>query len=197
MSTNEYQNAFERPLTFTPTRNLTSLQDDACEQQKRNQEDSTKLKYVTTNHIDLLNGHKQNWFGIALRDQLFTPAENMDADSQLRHGTLTNCKVRNNFGQLPIPTLPSLANSRAQDTDIESKYIWSQLTRERKECNPRETNFHDRSFYTFPEIKHQAIKSVQKSTHYRQGVSTRFLDLDKAQEQKRKDYLKISSLRPQ
>lgn len=198
MSTNEYEKAFDTSFTFTPTRNLTRQQDDECEQQQRNKEDMTKMKYFMTNHVDLLNGHNHNFFGIGLRDQLFTPAENMDGDSYLRHAPLTNCRVRNNFGQLPLPTLPSLANSRAQDTDLESKYIWPLHNRERKECNPRETTFYDRSFYVFPEemYKHEAIKSVQKSNDYRQGVSTRFMDLDVSQEKKRQEFSKMSSLRP-
>lgn len=195
MSTNEYNKAFDTSFTFTPSRNLTRQQDDACEQQKRNEEDGTKLKYVTTNYIDLLNGHKQNWFGIALRDQLFTPAENMDGDSKLRYSPLTNCKVRNNFGQLPIPTLPALNNSRAQDTDIESMYMWPIHNREEKSCNPRDTQYYDRSFYVFPEMKHEAIKSVQTGSHLRQGISTRFLNLDMDQEEKRKKYSMTSLLR--
>ena len=193
MSNNSFTSQFKNDFTFTPTRNLTGLLDDECEQQQRDQEDGTKLKYVTTNHVDLLEGHQQNWFGVSLRDQLFTPAENMDGDSYLRQAKLTNCKIRNNYGQLPIPTLPALHNSHAQDTDKEVN-LWPLHNRDRKECQPRETDFHNRSWYVFPDMKHQAIKSVQTSNSYRQGSSTRFTDLDKTQEAQRRAYSKTSSL---
>lgn len=194
MSDNTFTSEFKGNFSFTPTRNLTSLVDDECYQQRIASEDTKKLKYTTTNYIDLLEGHNQNWFGISMRDQLFTPAENMDGDSNLRYAPLTNCKVKNNFGQLPIPTLPSLYNARAQDTDKESKYIWGISTTERKECQPSDTNYHDRSWYIFPDMKHQAIRSVQTGSEYRQGTSTRFADLDKTQELKRREYVKTSSL---
>ena len=194
MSDKTFTSEFKGNFSFTPTRNLTSLVDDECYQQRIASEDTKKLKYTTTNYIDLLEGHNQNWFGISMRDQLFTPAENMDGDSNLRYAPLTNCKVKNNFGQLPIPTLPSLYNARAQDTDKESKYIWPLNTTERKECQPSDTQFHDRSWYIFPDLKHQAIKSVQTGNEYRQGTSTRFVDLDKEQELKRREYVKTSTL---
>jgi hypothetical protein len=194
MSDNTFSSEFNGDFSFTPTRNLTSLVDDECYQQRQNMQDSSKMKYVTTNYIDLLEGHSQNWFGISMRDQLFTPAENMDADSNLRNSKLTNCKVRNNFGQLPIPTLPALYNAHAQDTDKESKYIWPLSNEKHGGCQPMDTNYHDRSWYIFPEMKHQAIKSVQKSNDYRQGTSTRFVDLDKTQEVARRQYAKTSTL---
>lgn len=194
MSDNTFISKHKSDFTFTPTRNLTGLLDDECEQQKRDQDDTTKLKYVTTNHIDLLEGHTQNWFGIALRDQLFTPAEHMDSDSTLRFSPLTNCKIRNNYGQLPIPTLPSLGNAHVQDTDKQSKYIWPLHNRERNECQPRDDAFHNRSWYVFPEMKHEAIRSVQTSNDYRQGSSTRFLDLDETQREQRMQYTKTSTL---
>ena len=75
MSDNTYTSVYKDDLTFTPTRNLTRLRDDECEQQFQSNEDSTKLKYITTNHLDLLEGHEYNWFGIGLRDQVFVPTE--------------------------------------------------------------------------------------------------------------------------
>ena len=194
MSDNTFKSEYKSDFSFTPTRNLTRLIDDECEQQKRDAEDRTKMKYFTTNHIDLLEGHHQNWFGISMRDQLFTPAENMDGDSNLRYAPLTNCKVRNNYGQLPIPTLPALYNAHVQDTDKQAEFIWPLHNRERNECQPRDSNFHNRSWYIFPEMKHQAIRSVQKSNDYRQGTSTRFVDLDKTQEEQRRQYAKTSTL---
>ena len=194
MSDNTFNSEYKSTFSFTPTRNLTRLADDECEQQKRNTEDRTKMKYFTTNHIDLLEGHTQNWFGISMRDQLFTPAENMDGDSNLRYAPLTNCKVKNNYGQLPIPTLPALYNAHVQDTDKQAEFIWPLHNRERGECQPRDANFHNRSWYIFPEMKHQAIKSVQSSNDYRQGTSTRFVDLDKTQEEQRRQYIKTSTL---
>lgn len=194
MSDNSYKSMYKKDLTFTPTRNLTRLQDDECEQQRQAAEESTKLKYVTTNHLDLLEGHEYNWFGIGLRDQIFVPQENMDGDSYLRYAPLTNCRVRDSIGQLPIPTLPSLHNAHVQDTDKESNYLWPLHNRGEKTCNPREVDYYNRSFYLFPEMKHEAIKSVQTSTDYRQGISTRFLDLDTTQAEKRAEFEKSIEL---
>ena len=190
-------------LSFTPQRDLTRLQDDSCEQQKRGSEDTSKLKYITTNHLDLIEGHSYNWFGIGIRDQLFVPSENMDGDSILRYAPLTNCRIKDNYGQLPIPTLPSLHNAHAQDTDKESKMLWPLHDKGQKVCNPRDTDFFNRSFYLFPtelrepggELKHEAIKSVQQTNDYRQGISTRFLDLDQTQEQRNSEYKKSMILR--
>jgi hypothetical protein len=195
MSDNTYTSVYKDDLTFTPTRNLTRLQDDECEQQYRVNEDSTKLKYITTNHLDLLEGHEYNWFGIGLRDQVFVPKENMDGDSYLRYAPMTKCRTRDNLGQLPIPTLPSLHNAHVQDTDKESNLIWPLYDRGQKVCNPRDTDFYNRSFYLFPEMKHEAIKSVQTSIDYRQGISTRFLDLDTTQAKKRAEFVKSQELR--
>jgi hypothetical protein len=202
MSDNTYKSMFKSDFTFTPQRNLTRLQDDECEQQRRGSEDTTKLKYTTTNHLDLLEGHEYNWFGIGLRDHLFVPSDNMDGDSSLRYAPLTNCRVRDNYGQLPIPTLPSLHNAHAQDTDKESKMLWPLHDRGQKVCNPKDTEYFNRSFYIFPEeiresgeLKHSPIRSVQTTNDYRQGLSTRFIDLDKKQEQSEQEYEKSMTLR--
>lgn len=162
------------------------LNQDECFIKSRNNENSKKLKFITTNHIDLLeNKEKLNFFGYAIKDQLFVPGEKMDTYSNLLNGQnggqLTNCNVRNGFGQFP-----QMSNYRGQlfhgDVVTEDKLQKSSDTVRKNACLPKGVDFHNRSFYIFDdklgiEVP-KAIKSVEMPSNGfdlgRSGVSSRF-----------------------
>jgi hypothetical protein len=154
--------------------------DDTCEVQQRTTENNKKLKFVTTNHIDLLEGKESlNFFGLAVKDKLFVPAEKMDEDSKLRlggtGGMLTQCNVRTGFGQLPFPTIPSKYQVSRGDVQTENS-LRNYVQMNRNSTNPKDNNFHNRSFYIFDGIEQpDATKSIQPTTFGpRGGSSTRF-----------------------
>lgn len=162
------------------------LNQDECFIKSRNNENSKKLKFITTNHIDLLeNKEKLNFFGYAIKDQLFVPGEKMDTYSNLLNGQnggqLTNCNVRNGFGQFP-----QMSNYRGQlfhgDVVTEDQLQKSSDTVRKNACLPKGVDFHNRSFYIFDdklgiEVP-KAIKSVEMPSNGfdlgRSGVSSRF-----------------------
>ena len=134
-------------------RELNHTIDDPCAIQQRNSDNNKKLKYMTTNHIDLLEGkEKINFFGMTTKDKLFVPAESIDQYSSLRLGgtgnQLTNMKVRHGFGQLPLPTMPSRYQLFHGDVDIEDSLRLMTETN-RKACNPKDSDFTSRQFYIF------------------------------------------------
>lgn len=156
--------------------------DDPCAIQQRNNDNSKKLKFVTTNHIDLLEAKdKLNFFGMTIKDKLFVPAEHMDEDSNLRYGEtggiLTNCNVRHGFGQLPFPTMPSRYQLAHGDVEIEDS-MRNLLEANKKSCNPHDMEYYKRSFYLFnKEDEPIPIKSVEeKSFGPRGGVPSRFFN---------------------
>lgn len=156
--------------------------DDPCAIQQRQNDNDKKLKFVTTNHVDLLEArNKYNFFGIGVRDQLFVPGEQIDQYSNLLNGVdgqmLTNCNVRNGFGQLPISTIPSRYN--VAHGDIEKEDSMRNFYQVKKNsCNPRDSKYHERSFYIFDGIESpNALKSVEGNEFgARGGVDTRFKD---------------------
>jgi hypothetical protein len=176
--------------SFAPYENTdsTRLTSDPCAIQAKNLDNDKKLKYITTNHVDLIEAKdKLNFFSIGLKDTLFVPTEKVDTYSSLLNGSaggeLTNCKVRNGFGQLPIPTLPFRGQVSHGDVTIEDS-IRNQNQLRKNSCLPRDTKFEQRSFSIFDESKGietpQAIKSVEKRedgfAFGRMGASTRFID---------------------
>jgi hypothetical protein len=158
--------------------------DDPCAIQQRNQDNAKKLKFVTTNHKDLLEAKESlNFFGMTIKDQLFVPSEQMDVFSELRQGKsgniLTNCNTKNEYGQLPFPTMPSRYQLQHGDINKEDSIRYAMLEANRKTCNPKDTDYFERSFYIFDDkagIENpNALKSVQPpELGPRGGVSTRF-----------------------
>lgn len=157
--------------------------DDPCAIQQRNNDNTKKLKYITTNHIDLLEAReKLNFYGIAIKDTLFVPGERMDEDSKLRLGEqgniLTNCNIRNEFGQLPFPTMPARYQLAHGDVDLEDSMRYF-LEDNKKSCNPSDKQYYNRSFYIFDDKNGietpNAVRSVETDDFgKRGGVSTRF-----------------------
>ena len=158
--------------------------DDPCAIQQRTDDNVKKLKFMTTNHIDLLEAkEKLNFYGMTMRDQLFVPAENMDGDSFLRYGKtggiLTHCNVKNEYGQLPMPTIPSRYQLAHGDVDIEDSIRTPLFETNKQSCNPHDIKYHDRSFYIFNDKEGietpDAVKSVESQQFGpRGGINSRF-----------------------
>lgn len=177
-------------LEFTKYKNneFNRLNEDLCYNQQKDQANNKKLKFVTTNHIDLLEAKdKLNFFGIGMRDQLFVPGENIDTYSSLLNGKdgqiLTNCNVKNGFGQLPVPTTPYRGQLSRGDVLIEDS-IRNNIEVKKNACLPREADFYNRSFTIFNDKLDiqtpQAIKSVEGTQDGfelgRNGLPSRFLE---------------------
>ena len=156
---------------FSKRRNneFNRLNEDLCYNQQKELLNQKKLKFVTTNHVDLIEGkEKLNFFGIGVRDQLFVPGDRVDTYSSLLNGQtgqiLTNCNVRNGFGQLPFPTTPYRGQVSHGDVLIEDS-IRNNVDVKKNSCLPRESQFHNRSFTLFDDKLDiptpQAIKSVE------------------------------------
>lgn len=160
-----------------------NLRDDLCAQEEREFSNNKKLKFVTTNFRDLLNAKEaHNIFGMTVRDQLFVPAEKIDSLSDMRNGKtggiITNQNVPNNFGALPLPTLPSRYQMFHGDVDVEDTFR-NLNENNKKSCLPSNNEFFTKSFYIFNDaagIETPApIKSVEtKEFGPRGGFSTRF-----------------------
>lgn len=154
--------------------------DDPCAIAQRDNDNNKKLKFLTTNHRDLLEGREtMNYFGMTVRDKLFVPAEQMDTFSKLRQGEtgniMTNCNASNELGPLPIATLPARYQLYHGDVDIEDGMRNLQEVN-KNSCNPRDAEYHERHFYIFGENTGveapNALNSVENGV--RGGVSTRF-----------------------
>lgn len=160
---------------------LNRIKDDPCFLQQQVSDNSKKLKFVTTNYTDLIHAkHNYNFFGMTMSDGLFVPSNKIDNLSNLLNGAngnnLTNCNVKNGYGQLPFPTAPSKYQTAHGNVDIESIHDKTDNEVNRKTCNPSDNSFYKRSFYIFDNIESpNALKSVE--THEmgpRGGASTRF-----------------------
>lgn len=165
-----------------PSREMNRVIDDPCAVQQRGIDNAKKLKFVTTNHIDLADARSElNFFGIGVRDKLFVPADSVDIYSSLLNGkkgsTLTNCNVKYGMGQLPIPTLPSRYQLSHGDVTIEDT-MRNKFQDNSSACLPRETEFYNRHFSLFDasigiEVP-DATKSVGPIVGPRGGEPSRF-----------------------
>lgn len=162
--------------------------DDPCYLQQEASDNAKKLKFITTNHVDLLEAKdKLNFYGMTVRDQLFVPSDRIDNFSKLKNGsdgyTMTNCKVKNGLGQLPFPTMPSRYQLFHGDVTVEDSMRNLRETN-KKSCNPSDKDFHNRSFYIFNDEKGietpKAFMSVEsKEFGPRGGKDTRFINRTK------------------
>lgn len=161
--------------------------DDPCAIQQRDDDNNKKLKFVTTNHVDLLEAkEKLNFYGMTIKDQLFVPSENMDEDSFLRYGktggVMTNPNIKNEFGQLPFPTMPSKYQTAHGNLELEDSLRLPLLETNRQSCNPIDTMYHNRSFYIFDDKSGietpKPVNSVEVTDFGpRGGINTRFLKM--------------------
>lgn len=176
MSKNNFDKIKKRDFTRTIS--------DPCYMQQQSDDYSKKLKFITTNHIDLLEARdKLNFYGMTIKDKLFVPAEKMDQNSFLRYGKtggiLTNPNIKNEYGQLPFPTVPGKYQLSHGDVEIEDSIRYL-IEPNRKSCHPIEKDFHNRSFYLFDDKlgidTPNPLSSVESPELFgpRGGVSTRF-----------------------
>lgn len=120
--------------------------------QQRNIESMQKIKFITTSFADLTD--KYSYHGLGVKDKLFTPIENMDADSSLRFGKeggeMTNYRVKTQLGELPLPTMPARYAAGVSDTDIDSELKgFSELPRDSRSSIPIDCTLYNRSFQLF------------------------------------------------
>ena len=165
-------------------RELNRTIDDPCAIQQRTDDNNKKIKYITTNHIDLLEAKdKLNFYGMTIRDHLFVPSENMDQDSFLRYGKtggiVTNPNIKNEFGQLPFPTTPAKYQTAHGNLDVDNSMRTPLTETNKQSCNPRDIEFYKRSFSIFEGIdKPDPLKSVEtKDFGPRGGVNSRFVNI--------------------
>lgn len=178
-----YNSNFESP-NLAPTSEFNRTIDDECAQKQRLDDNTKKLKFVTTNFRDLLDAKTElNYYGMTLKDKLFVPQEEMDRESKLKYGEtggiITNCKGKNDLGQLPLPTMPSRYQLFHGDVDIEDS-MRNLSDNTKNACIPRDSKFHDRFFYLFDDSKGietpNATKSIETAGFGpRGGVATRFI----------------------
>jgi hypothetical protein len=171
---------------FKQNSGMTRLHYDPCEEQAKDVDNKKKLKFMTTNHIDLLNGAtNHNFFSIGLKDQLFVPGEKVDTWSNLLNGDfggkMTNCRVKNEYGQLPIQ-IGYHGQSYHGDVTTEDS-MRNNLQVKKNSCLPREGEFYNRTFALFEETGIEvpnATRSVEKPEDGfslgRNGASTRFIN---------------------
>jgi hypothetical protein len=162
------------------------LSEDSCFNKRKDNDNDKKLKFITTNYIDLLEAKdKLNFFGIGIRDQLFVPGERIDNHSDLLNGKtggrITNEKCRSGFGQLPLPTSPFRGQLHHGDV-IKEDSIRNYIEPKKNSCLPKGIDFEQRSFTIFDDTQGievpNANRSVEQSangfTLGRNGVSSRF-----------------------
>ena len=161
------------------------LREDDCYNQRKDVDNGKRLKYMTTNFIDLANAHTDyNFFGMTVVDNQFVPAPQViDKYSSLVNGNdggvITNCKGRNEFGMLPV-NIPYKGQAEHGDVYIEDN-IRNYIQVKKNSCLPRDNQFHDRSFSIFNcEIeKPEATKSVEQPEQGfclgRNGLPSRFV----------------------
>lgn len=164
-------------------REFNRTRDDPCAQQQEINANSKKLKFVTTNHADLLNAKESNnFFGLAVRDELFVPSDKIDEYSQLRNGVagnvMTNQNVKPELGPLPLPTMPARYQLAHGDVVVEDT-LRSNYQVTSKSCNPKGDSFYNRTFYIFNDREGIETPNAEKSVEPndmgpRGGKGTRF-----------------------
>lgn len=150
---------------------LNRLGEDACYKQAKDYSNGQILKFQTTNHLDLLNAHKDfNHFTMsATESHGKVTGDRVDTYSKLANAQHTNEKYKGSFGMLPLN--PAFKGNTVQDTDTESSIRNLQNPR-KNSCLPRESEFYNKSFYIFSnENVPRPEKAVEAN---RVGLSSRF-----------------------
>lgn len=130
------------------------------------------LKYMTTSFNDkdmILNR------GINFMDGFGTPASEIERSSAYRIAPLTRAKCIQELPAFPLSTTANL--SKGQGNTLIEDQIRPQLYRNRKECQPTDTKYYERSFaiWDFLPIKPNGCVDniVPKNNGYYMGESTR------------------------
>lgn len=160
---------------------LNRLRDDIGDINKKREDNLKKLKYYTTNNIDLINvDQTRDFYGLNLKDGLFVPTPKIiDESSQLTINKSGNTSYRNKttYGQLPLPTLPSQVHSAKGNTEIEDSLRHNFIIH-KKATNPKEVNSYSRTFSIFDSElleKPDNLKSVENPRDFgpRGGINSR------------------------
>ena len=176
------------------------LSEDACYNQQKEDANAKKLKFITTNYVDLLDANQtKNFFGMTLVDGIYIPSQYIDNYSQLLNGQvggiLTNCNASNELGQLPVNVgyRGQLSHGPIQTEDT----MRNLLVPKKNACLPKDTNFQNRSFSIFNSNIEtpDATKSVETPnigfSLGRNGQPTRFLQIYDNKMQKKSSQLDI------
>lgn len=137
------------------------LRNDRCDDQDCKEFDSLSgrpLKYYTTNYFkDGIN----NQAGVNFNEGFGISQGFIDQETALSRGMITNPRVRQNLGELPLASIGGLANA--------GPIISAVGQRELNSCQPRDDQFQNRRFWFFDNDPN----SVQKNVNFRQGADTR------------------------
>ena len=157
-------------------REFNHLIDDPCAIQQQANYYSKKLKYMTTNNIDLIEAKEQmNFYGMTLKDGLFVPADLINEESFLKRSDLTNQKCKNEYGQLPLSTIPARYQTAHGNLDVGFEMRSPLLEINKHSNTPVDTQFYNRVFYIFNAGDTPKPENcVEKRELFRGGVSSRF-----------------------
>lgn len=165
------------------------MSEDSCYNQMKDSDNNKRLKFYTTNHVDLLAGKdKYNFFGMTIKEGVFIPSEKIDDYSNLINskngGIITHGKYKQEFGTLPLPTTPYRGQVSHGDVVIEDSKVRGWVNPKKNACLPRDPNFEQRSFAIFDDSQlietPNAFKSVETPEIGfglgRNGVPSRFIN---------------------
>ena len=137
------------------------LKGDRCDEKDCKEFESlsgSPLKYYTTNYFkDGVN----NDAGVNFTEGFGISQGFIDQETSLSRGMITNPRVRQDLGTLPLASIGGLATS--------GPIISAVGQRELKSCVPGDSQFQDRRFWSFS----QDPNAVQKDFNFRQGADTR------------------------
>jgi hypothetical protein len=175
-------------MSSNKARDFNRTRDDSCAIQRHNCDNNKRLKFVTTSHRDLLEAKdKLNYYGMTIKDHLFVPSEEIDKDSFLRYGenggVMTNCNIKNIFGQLPFPTMPAkfqTGHGNLNYVSEDMRFPHLPPISNKQSCNPREEEYQKRTFYIFNDKlgieEPKPVRSIETQEFGpRGGMSSRFL----------------------
>lgn len=154
----------------------TNLKQDLCAERARFKNSTDKLKYYTNmyfnegcnpSHYDFLGSLPKDGRGIAQCA--------IDESNSLRKQRLTQAGFPQQLGTIPMAA-PNMSRG-CLIADVESSLRPLNMS-ERKECNPKGHNYHERSFYIFDDFcyDHASVQNTVWPGH-RGGIDTRQMKL--------------------
>ncbi len=152
----------------------TGLENEPCNLDKDEQQSTKSLKYYTQNFFDKEIIQNRGVFFHSGFNSVPPPCK-IDDDTSARFGKMTNINLVQNLPALPLPTTASYYKGQGP-VQVED-YIRPQHDRSLKQCNPKDSEFYNRSFYIFDSLPVKPNECwenyVQTGPSYRQGVDTR------------------------